>query len=531
MINQRSVFILVCALVAGDVWHAARAEENPAATGAPENEACQTHGAGDSKAMGEQAPRAQSSVTSHHFAVGAQSFDYTATAGALLIRNDDDKPVASIGYVAYTRPDAKSANQRPVLFAFNGGPGSSSIWLHMGLLGPKRVLVADAAPTPPAPFKTVDNEFSLLDRADVVMIDAVGTGLSHAVCGKKDADFWGVDADIDSISRFIAQYVSDNNRWSSPKYLLGESYGTTRAAAVVDYLRAQRQLTFNGLVLVSVAMDLEAISTRRPGNDRPYATYLPSFAAAGWYYHLVSGQTGPLEPFLAEVRRYAKGPFAAALMKGNALSEAERDAVAEQVHKYTGLSADYVKAAHLRVSGSAFAQELLRSQNRILSGLDARFTGPTQDPLQKTASYDPLLADIGPAFTAAFEDYFHRDLKFGVGQTYKVYPDTDISEHWNYSHRPIGVEGVPQTLVNSGVDLAQTLVQDPNLKVLVLNGYFDLGTPFATTEYMISHLQIPRDAVSRIQMKYYAAGHMMYVNPPALRQLKVDLDSFLDSTH
>jgi carboxypeptidase C (cathepsin A) len=530
MRHRCSVLISVCVLLAAGVWGAAAAEDKPVVPSAAENEGCQSSGAGNRKAVEERASRTQSSMTSHHFAVGAQNFDYTATADTLLIRDDDDRPIASIEYIAYTRHDAKGNNQRPIMFAFNGGPGSSSIWLHMGLLGPKRVLVADTAPTPPAPFRTIDNEFSILDKADVVIIDAVGTGLSRAVCGKQDVDFWNTDADIDSFSRFIAQYVSDNDRWTSPKYLLGESYGTTRAAALVDHLRGRRMLTFNGLVLVSVAIDMEIASYRRPGLARWYPLFLPSFAAVAWYHHLVPGQSGPLEPFLQEVRRYAEGPYAEALMKGNALSEDEVSAVAEQVHKYTGLSVDYIKAANLRITAPAFDHELLKSQGKTISVLDGRFTGPTQDPLKMTADYDPLFADIGPAYTAAFSDYLHGDLKFGIGQTYKVYPDADIADRWNYSHKPLGAN-LPQPMVNSEVDLSQAVVQDPNLKVLVLNGYYDLGSPFLGSEYEISHLQIPRDALRRIQMKYYAAGHLMYVNPTSLRQMKSDLDAFLDSTH
>ncbi|MGD0736670.1 MAG: peptidase S10 [Terracidiphilus sp.] len=472
----------------------------------------------------------ESSVTHHHLGTGARSFDYTATAGMLIVRDDDDKPIAKIGYIAYTRDDRGDATQRPILFAFNGGPGSSSVWLHMGLLGPKRVVVADSGPTPPAPFKMVDNEFSMLDKTDIVMIDPVSTGLSRAICGRKDSDFWNVDADVDSVSRFIAQYVSDNNRWTSPKYLMGESYGTTRAASVVNYLRVHRSLTFNGLVLVSMATDMELIFTEIPGNERPYAMYLPAFAAVAWYYHKVPGPQVPLEPFLDEVRRYANGPFVSALLQGNALSDDQRHAVAEQVAKYTGLSPDYVEAANLRISEFAFAQELLKSQHKTISRLDATFTGVTQDSQQKIVDYDPLLSDVGPAFTAAFQDYYHRDLKFGVGQTYKVM-NSDISEHWDYSHKPIGVDGEPQTLVNSGVDLAQTIVQDPNMKVLVLSGYFDLGSPFTSAEYMVSHLPIPRELVSRIQIKYYDAGHMIYINLPSLKSMKQDIDSFVDSTH
>jgi len=501
------------------------ADEKPTAL----MEACQTDIKADKKDEWKREPRAESSVTQHHLNAGGKGFDYTATAGTLVIRDDDDKPIANMGYVAYTRRDTKDLGQRPVLFAFNGGPGSSSLWLHMGVLGPKRVVVADPTPTPPAPYKVVDNEFGVLDKADLVMIDPVGTGLSRAVCDKKDEDFWGVDPDIDSVSRFIAQYVSDNNRWNSPKYLFGESYGTTRAAAIVDWLRSRRSLAFNGLVLVSVATDIEQIFAELPGNQRPYAAYLPAYAAVSWYHHMVPGQPAALEPFLQEVRSYADGPFTAALLKGDALTDAERDAVAEQVHKYTGLSPEYVKAANLRISEIAFAHELLKSKRLTIGRLDGRFAGATQDPLEKYADYDPQSAAISAAFNAAFQDWYHVDLKFGQGRTYRATNFT-IGDKWKWTHKPIDAAG-EQPVVNSGVDLAQALVQDANLKVLVLNGYYDLATPFSATEHMMAHLGLPPGTSSRIQMKYYEAGHMMYVNPGSIKKMKGDVDAFIDATH
>ena len=526
---MNKAMVAICLLGMTGLAPTARADEKASPAAAGLAEVCQTEAKGDKKDEWKREPKAESSVTQHHVAIGAKAFDYTATAGMLVIRDNEDKPIANMGYTAYTRRDVKDPGQRPIMFAFNGGPGSSSLWLHMGALGPKRVLVADPGPTPPAPFKSVDNEYSVLDRTDLVMIDPVGTGLSRAVCDKKDDDFWGVDPDIDSIGRFIAQYVSDNNRWTSPKYLLGESYGTTRGAAIVDYLRANRALTFNGLILVSVATDIEAIFAELPGNDRPYAVYLPGYAAVGWYHHMLPDQPSALEPLLTEVRNYAAGPFTAALLKGDSLSDAELSAVAEQVHKYTGLSVDYLKAAHLRVSEIAFAHELLKAQRKTIGRLDGRFAGPTMDPLQKYADYDPQSAAISAAFTAAFLDYYHSDLKFGAGKTYRA-TNFSIGDKWKWTHRPIGAEG-EQPIVNSGVDLAQALVQDANLRVLVLNGYYDLATPFSATEYMMSHLGVPPGTSSRIQMKYYEAGHMMYVNPPSLKKMKSDLDAFIDSTH
>jgi carboxypeptidase C (cathepsin A) len=504
-----------------------KADEHGVPSPAALSRLCKIDIKGDKKEQWMRLPTPESSVTQHHLSAGGKSFDYTATAGTLIVRDDEDKPIASLGYVAYTRKDAKgNGSARPITFAFNGGPGSSSLWLHMGVLGPKRVVVSDPNPTPAGPYRTVQNEFGILDKSDLVMIDPVGTGLSHAVCDHKDDEFWAVDPDVDSISRFIAQYVSDNERWTSPKYLLGESYGTTRGAAIVNYLRGRRSFAFNGLILVSVATDIEAIFAELPGNDRPYSVYLPGFAAVAWYHHLIPGQPAALEPFLTEVRAYSAGPLAAALAKGDGLSAAELDAVAQKMHDYTGLSVDYLKAANLRVSEVAFGQELMRSQRKTVGRLDGRFVGPTWDPLEKNADYDPQSSAIAAAYAATFLDYYHGELKFGQGSTYRT-ANFAIGDKWKWTHNTARGE---QPIVNSGVDLAEALVKDPNLKVLVLNGYYDLATPFSATEYVMSHLGVPPEVSARISMKYYEAGHMMYVHPPSIAKMKRDLDAFLDST-
>lgn len=473
-------------------------------------------------------PSADQSVTQHRISVGGKPLEYTATAGTLVVRDDADKPIANIGYIAYVRRNTGTNGPRPLIFAFNGGPGSSSLWLHMGVLGPRRVAVSDAHPTPPAPYKLVDNEFGVLEKSDLVMIDPVGTGISRAVCNKKDEDFWGVDPDVDSISRFIAQYVSDNKRWNSPKYLLGESYGTTRGAAIVNWLQANRSLTFNGLILVSVATDIEAIFAELPGNERPYAVYLPGYAAVAWYHHMLPEQPPQLAPFLDEVRSYAMGPFSVALNKGGTLTPDERNQLAAQLHKYTGLSTEYLLAANFRVSEVAFVHELLKARGQTLGRLDARFAGPTQDLLAKYTDYDPQSSAIAPAFVAAFQDYYHGELNFGQGKTYRT-TNYEIGSKWKWPHKIAGT-GDEQPIVNSGVDLAQALVQDPDLRVLVLNGYFDLATPFSATEYVMSHLNVPQQLLSHIEMKYYEAGHMMYVHEPSIRKMKTDLDAFVDST-
>jgi carboxypeptidase C (cathepsin A) len=502
-----------------------KGSEPPGTSAAALSQLCKIDIKGDKKDQWMRLPKPESSVTQHRISVGGKSLEYTATAGTLIVRDDEDKPIASIGYVAYTRRDVKEGS-RPITFAFNGGPGSSSVWLHMGVLGPKRVVVSDPTPTPPGPYRTVDNEFGLLDKSDLVMIDPVGTGISHAVCDHHDEEFWAVDPDIDSISRFIAQYLSDNERWTSPKYLLGESYGTTRGPGIVNYLRTRRSLAFNGLILVSVATDIEAIFANLPGNDRPYAVYLPAYAAVAWYHKMLPTQPPALEPFLNEARAYAMGPFADALRKGDTLTDAERQAVAQKMHEFTGLPVDYLVEADLRVAEVAFAHELLHAQRKSVGRLDGRFVGPTWDPLEKDIDYDPQSAAISAAYASTFLDYYHGELKFGQGSTYRT-TNYSVGEKWKWTHKTGKGE---QPIVNTGVDLSEALFKDANLKVLVLNGYYDLATPFSATEYVMTHLGLPPELGARISMKYYEAGHMMYVHPPSIAKMKRDLDAFIDAT-
>jgi carboxypeptidase C (cathepsin A) len=495
-----------------------------AAAGAADQPAGDKPAGDEGKKPAPEAPKPEKSVTQHSLAIGGKTIFYTATAGTLIVRDDKDEPYASIGYVAYTQRDVPAA-RRPLTFAYNGGPGGSSVLLHMGALGPRRVVTADAGPTPP-PYRVVDNAYSLLDKSDLVMIDPVGTGLSHAVGAAKDKDFWTVDTDIESVSRFIEQYVSANGRWSSAKYLLGESYGSTRSAGIVDYLQTRASMAFNGVVLVSVALDFDALIPW-PANDRPYIYELPTFAAVAAYHHALPHQPAQLEPFLAEVRKFALGEYAAALLKGDALSDAERDAVAAKLHEYTGLSAEFVKQAQLRVRNSQFTQELFRDRHRITGQLDGRFTGSPFDLLSEDAEHDPALEYTSLPFAAAFLDYYHGDLKFGQGKTYR-FLNYDANAAWDFKHKVPG--GPPLPFVNTGPDLAHAMLVNPHLRVLVVNGLYDLTTSFLGTEAQIDHLGLEPSAHSRIQIKLYEAGHMMYLHEASLRQFKADVAAFVDAT-
>lgn len=484
--------------------------------------------AGANKAPKEM-PKAEQSVTQHSVEIGGHTFKYTATAGTLILRDADDKPIASMSYVAYTKRGVDDKSRRPVTFAYNGGPGSSSMWLHMGALGPKRVAVNDATPTPPPPYKLVDNAYSVIDKTDLVMIDPVGTGLSKPLGDKKGKDFWGVDQDIKSVSQFIKQYVSDNSRWNSPKYLLGESYGTMRSAGVVDYLQTRDGMDFNGVILISVFINARTAITY-PGNDQAYEFYLPTYAAVAWYHDALADKPKDLKGFLDQARAFAAGEYADALAKGDKISDAEFDAVAQKMHQFTGLPANYIKKAKLRVEEGQFTKELLRDKGETVGRLDSRFTGTSFDLLGEFAKYDPQSAQISPAYVAAFMHYYHNELKFGKGKTYKA-TNYKIGQDWDFKHAPPGGGGYKMPgWPNTSLDLAHAMGYNPNLQVLVLNGYFDLATPFFATEYTMDHMGLDKKLQPHIHMKYFESGHMMYVHPDSLKKFKSDIGGFIDST-
>jgi len=473
-----------------------------------------------------ETPKAEQSATDHSVVIGGKPVTYTATAGLLLLRDEKDEPSALVGYTAYTLKGVTDKSRRPITFAYNGGPGSSSIWLHMGVLGPRRVETLDPEFNPPPPYNLVDNSESIVDVTDLVMIDPVGTGYSHAVGKHEDKEFWGTDPDIESVSRFIYQYVSDNGRWNSPKYLLGESYGTTRSAGVSNYLQQQWGMALNGVVLVSVALDLEAIF-EWPGNERPYPFFLPTFAATAWYHKKLPQMPADFHAFLDEVRDFAIGDYAHALAKGVRLSDAERARIAEKLHEYTGLSVDYILKADLRVPENQFTQELLRDERQNVGRLDSRFTGFIFDWHSEQAEYDPQSEAISPAYTAMFLDYYQQELKFGDGKTYKV--SGNVFRDWKFQHKIPG-SFFPLPMANTGPDLAQAMGLNPQMKVLVLNGYYDLATPFFASEYMFDHLGLSKELAANIEMKYYDAGHMMYIHGPSLTQFKNDVAGFIGRT-
>ncbi|MGB6877038.1 MAG: hypothetical protein WBD87_13500 [Candidatus Acidiferrales bacterium] len=473
-----------------------------------------------------QDSKEQSSVTEHSIRVDGQTIPYKATAGTIILKDAAGEPTGSMFYVAYTRSDAEDMSRRPVAFFYNGGPGSSTIWLHMGAYGPKRVATVDAAPTPPAPYKLVDNEDTLLGVTDEVFIDAMGTGFSHALGKTQNKDFWGVDQDVQAFAQFITTYITENNRWNSPKFLIGESYGTFRSAALGNYLQSRDNIDLNGIVLMSSVLDLGTISFY-PGEDLAYILYVPSYAATACY-HKVMSCPSDLDGFLEQARQFAETDYADALLKGSKLSDADRESVAKKLSQFTGLSADYIAKANLRVTLPQFMEELQRAKGLTTGRLDSRFSGYSADPLAEYASGDPQSAALSSAYTAAFNQYIRQDLKFGQNMTYNVSANF-AGASWDWKHnvgRGFGFPGAP----NVEPDLVQALISNPNLHVEVENGLYDLATPFFETEYTMDHLDLPANLRSHVQLKYYDAGHMMYVSEAAHAKLKANVSAFIENS-
>lgn len=476
-------------------------------------------------AKAEAAPKAEQSVTHHTVEIGGQEINYTATAGTMIIHNSKGKPIASIGYTAYSKEGVESMEQRPVTFAYNGGPGSSSIWLHMGVMGPRRVVVNDPESTPPAPYQLTNNQYSLLNATDIVMVDPVGTGVSRAVGKAENSNFWGVKRDISSVSKFIKAYIDENNRWNSPKYLLGESYGTTRSAGVVNYLQENEGIAMNGVVLVSTVLDLRTIAFGH-GDNLPYVVYLPTYAAVARYHGQLANNGGDLQSFLQEVRTFAQTDYARALMKGDDLPESERQHIIAKLSEYTGLSEAYLDRANLKVTQSEFTKQLLRGQGMTVGRLDSRYKGYSMDNLSQNALYDPQSTAISPAYISMFLKYYHNELKFAEDKQYHISAYDLPGFHWDWTR---GGNYFP-TSPTTAPDLAEAMTKNPHLKVLVLNGYYDLATPFMAAEYTMNHLGIPKELEDNITMKYYEAGHMMYLREPSLKKMHNDVTQFIEQT-
>jgi carboxypeptidase C (cathepsin A) len=507
---------------------------------------------GDGKKFEPFRPEAVTSTG--NVTIGGKPIAYQAIAGTLVVhpRGWDDVPrdpatekappaagednnpnaEAAMFYVAYFK---SGGGPRPVTFFYNGGPGPATLWLHMGAFGPRRVVTATDAHTPAAPYGLVNNVSSLLDATDMVFIDAPGTGFSRIAGKDKEKAFFGVDADAYAFSEFISQFLSKYARWNSPKYLFGESYGTPRSAVVVNELEADRSIDLNGVILLSQILNFDLSPDRptgNPGVDLPYQTVLPTYAATAWYHKKLPGEHANLEALLTEVEQFAMGDYARALAAGSELSATDRAAIAEKLHEYTGLPVEYILKADLRIDGGEFRQNLQGNENVTTGRLDSRFSGPDIDPLSQRADYDPQSSALGSAYVAAFNEYAREQLHFGGDRAFR--PSIRTFNTWNFAHQLPGQSGgtPPSSRQGTNVmpDLANAMKLNPNLKVQLNAGYFDLATPFYQGIYEMHHLPIPQNLQSNIEFRFYDSGHMVYAKDSSLKQLHDNVADFIHRT-
>ncbi len=525
-------FAVLCILVLVVSFGQARAQSKDDASKA-------SHDSAKPAALAPEQQASKGSVT-----ISGKAIAYDAFAGTIVVHpknwddvpqneDKDDKnlpPQASMFYAAYFKSGDTSA-QRPVTFFYNGGPGSSTVWLHMGAFGPKRVVTLDNAHTPAAPYPLVNNDFSLLDATDLVFVDAPGTGFSRIAGKDREKAFYGVDADAEAFADFISQFLAKYGRWNSAKYLFGESYGTPRSAVLINLLETGRAIDFNGVILLSQCLnyDLGADAPQfNPAVDLPYQVALPTMAATAWYHHKLPNQPNELAPLIAEVEHFALTDYAVALAEGNMLAADRRHAVAEKLRNYTGLPTDYIEKSNLRMNAGQFEKTLLGETDTTTGRLDTRFSGPTLDPLSREAEYDPQSAAIASAYVSAFNDYVRKELKFGENREYK--PEIDVEKNWNFLHQPPGAPIPLPQAVNTMVDLASAMKQNPDLRVLVNAGYFDLATPFFEGVYEMQHMPIPSKLQKNIEFKFYESGHMVYAHEAALKELHNNVAAFIQST-
>jgi len=487
--------------------------------------------------------------------IGGRKIDYQAIAGTLVVHpkgwddvakpheegakeeDDDHNPTAeaSIFYVAYFAKGAPMPG-RPITFLYNGGPGSASVWLHMGAFGPRRVVTLDDTHTPAAPYTLVNNDESLLDASDLVFIDAPGTGFSRIAGKDKERAFYGIDQDAHAFAEFITRFISKYGRWNSPKFLFGESYGTPRSAVLANLLQSDYALDLNGVIMLSQILNFDLSPDgpeNNPGIDLPYELALPTYAATALYHRKLPHFVGTkVHDLIEQVERFATGDYALALGQGASLDPHTFDEIAEKLHDYTGLPIAYIKKANLRIDGGEFEKMLQDDAEETTGRLDTRFSGPTLDPLSKEAGYDPQSAAISSAYISTFNDYVRRVLHYGEGTAYTPEPG-GISEKWDFQHAPPGSAEKLQQSANMMPDLAAAMKTNPDLKILLNGGYYDLATPFYEGIYEMQHLQIPQKLQANIDYKQYDSGHMVYAHEASLKILHDTVAAFIEksSTH
>jgi len=446
-------------------------------------------------------------------------------------KGDESSAEASMFFVYYSKRGAR-AEDRPITFIYNGGPGSATVWLHMGAWGPKRVVTSEDSHDPAAPYQLIDNQYSLLDASDLVFIDAPGTGFSRIAGKDKEKEFYGVDADGQAFANFIQAFLAKYNRFNSPKYLFGESYGTPRSAVLINDLETEDDIDFNGVILLSQILNYDLSVDRpenNPGVNLPYELALPTYAATAWYHHKIPGQPPPnLPAFVQVVESFAMGEYAQALEAGSSLSPQRRAYIAGRLHAITGLPVWYIMKANLRIDGGEFEKNLLDDNGMSTGRLDTRFSGITLDPLSERSDYDPQSASISSAYISAFNNYVRNDLNYGQGQTYV--PSLRTFRTWDFRHKPPGSQFPSRGAMNVMPDLANAMKQNPNLKIMLNGGYFDLATPYYEGWYEMHQLPIPLSLQSNIQYHYYQSGHMVYAHQESLKEMHDAVAGFIRAT-
>lgn len=524
-LRMRITLILVAAVLGLSGAGALRAQRQrptaePAASEDQPADKAKDEKTGDKEKKDEKKKEPEEKVvqTKHTVKIGGQEIKYTATAGTIVLKLEDGTPKASVFYVAYTKDDVTDLAKRPVTFTFNGGPGSASIWLHLGAFGPRRVEMGDAGSLLGPPCKLVDNDYSMLDVTDLVFIDPVSTGYSRPAPGESPNQFHGIEEDVQSVGDFIRMYATRNKRWTSPKFLAGESYGTTRAAGLSGYLQDRYGMYLNGIMLISTILNFQTAEFDR-GNDLPYALYLPTYTAIAWYHKkLPADLQADLQKAIAESRTYAMGEYADILALGDDVPAAKRTETAQKLSRLTGLSPDYIDRSNLRIEIMRFDKELMRNERRTVGRLDGRFTGIDLDAAGATPEYDPSMAAIIGPYTATFSDYVRGDLKFESDLPYEFL--TPRVRPWNY-------HPYENRYVNVAETLRSAMNHNPFLKVFVAKGYYDLATPFFAADYTMDHLGLDASLRGHLSGAYYEAGHMMYVHLPSLAKLSKDLKGFM----
>jgi carboxypeptidase C (cathepsin A) len=473
-----------------------------------------------SKDEAREKPEEPPVVTRHELRAGGRVLKYSVTTGFMPLRDEEGKTEARIFFMAYVADRAGAPSARPLMFSFNGGPGSSSVWLHLGALGPRRVKMLDEGGLPAPPYELVDNEGSWLEFTDLVFIDPVGTGYSRAEKPELGKKFWGLEGDIQSVGEFIRLYLTRHERWASPLFLVGESYGTTRAAGLSGYL-VDRGIAFNGIVLVSSILNFQTARFTR-GNDLPYVLFLPTYTATAWFHKKLPAdlQARPLKEVLSEVERWAATEYQERLAQGDALSAADRKALIEKLARYTGLDREYLDNTDLRIEIQRFCKELLREQKRTVGRLDSRFQGMDLLAAAERPDFDPSMAAIRPPYTAMFNDYVRRELGFKSDLTYHILGG-GIGP-WNW--------GTSNTFADTGESLRSAFAKNPHMKLFVASGYYDLATPYFATEYTLRHLGLDPSLKGSVSTGYYEAGHMMYIHTAELARLRKDVGAFVDAS-